>query len=202
MSADLGRCRFAKLWIFPAAVALCLAVTTVSYAVRSLAKPAADGPGHRFTAIGIFSASNHVSFNEQPPAENARTDAAHAVVKLLEAQAVAWNKGDLKGFMDGYWNSPELTFYSGGSIQHGWKETYERYQMRYQAEGREMGQLTVSGLVVEPLSDTTVFVRGHWKLKLKDDEPEGLFTLIVVKKPEGWRIVHDHTSAAEPKKKP
>jgi uncharacterized protein YbdZ (MbtH family) len=27
--------------------------------------------------------------------------------------------------------------------------------------------------------------------------PHGLFTLIVRRLPEGWRIVHDHTSAAE-----
>ena len=74
--------------------------------------------------------------------------------------------------------------------------------MRYQKDGREMGQLAFADLILEPLADTSVVVRGHWQLKLKDGNPSGLFTLIVQKKPEGWRIVHDHTSAAEPPKKP
>jgi ketosteroid isomerase-like protein len=124
-----------------------------------------------------------------------------AVVKVLSDQEAAWNKGDLKGFMGGYWNSPELTFYSGRDKRKGWKETYERYQERYQKEGREMGKLAFSELLIERLSDTKMLVRGRWKLKLSDDTIDGLFSLIVEKKPEGWRIVHDHTSAGEQKPK-
>jgi beta-aspartyl-peptidase (threonine type) len=127
---------------------------------------------------------------------------AVAVRELLDAQAAAWNKGDLKGFMEGYWNSPELTFFSAGDVRNGWQETYERYQSRYQKDGREMGQLAFDGLTFDPLSDEAVVVRGRWRLALKNGNLGGLFTLIVRKKPEGWRIVHDHTSAAEPVKNP
>src|SRR5947207_3012208 len=74
------------------------------------------------------------------------------VIKVLTDQEAAWNRGDLRGFMDGYWNSPELSFYSGRDKRKGWKETYERFQKRYQAEGREMGKLTFSELSVDPLS--------------------------------------------------
>ncbi len=128
--------------------------------------------------------------------------AAKSVRALLEDQATAWNKGDLKGFMDGYWNSPELTFYSGRDVRKGWQETFDRYRDRYQKDGREMGHLTFSDLVFEALGESTMLVRGRWKLALKNEKLDGLFTLIVNKKPEGWRIVHDHTSIGEPEKKP
>jgi beta-aspartyl-peptidase (threonine type) len=129
-------------------------------------------------------------------------DAAKPIRELLETQVKAWNKGDLKGFMDGYWNSPELTFYSGRDIRQGWQETFDRYRDRYQKGGAEMGHLTFSDLSIEPLADKTMFVRGRWKLELKKGNLDGLFTLIVKEKPEGWRIVHDHTSVGEPDKKP
>ncbi len=124
-----------------------------------------------------------------------------AVIKVLTNQEAAWNRGDLRGFMQGYWNSPELSFYSGRDKRKGWQETYERFQKRYQADGREMGKLSFSDLSVEPLSDTKMLVRGRWKVELKAETLDGLFTLIVEKKPEGWRIVHDHTSAGESQKK-
>jgi ketosteroid isomerase-like protein len=120
-----------------------------------------------------------------------------AVREVLDAQVAAWNKGDLKGFMAGYWKSEKLTFFSGDKIEHGWQATYERYQKRYQAEGREMGKLSFSELDIEMLGDDTAWVRGRWKLATSKDTPAGLFTLIFKKLPEGWRIVHDHTSAGQ-----
>jgi ketosteroid isomerase-like protein len=120
-----------------------------------------------------------------------------AVRVVLDAQVAAWNKGDLKGFMAGYWKSEKLTFFSGDKIEHGWQATYDRYQKRYQAEGREMGKLTFSELDIEILDADTAWVRGRWKLVTSKDSPGGLFTLIFKKFPEGWRIVHDHTSAGQ-----
>jgi beta-aspartyl-peptidase (threonine type) len=122
-------------------------------------------------------------------------DQVKAVRQILDDQAAAWNKGDLKGFMGGYWKSEKLTFFSGDKIEHGWQATYERYQKRYQAEGREMGKLTFSELDIQLLGDNSAWVRGRWKLVTSKETPGGLFTLIFKKFPEGWRIVHDHTSA-------
>lgn len=125
----------------------------------------------------------------------------NAALDVLKAQESAWNKGDLKGFMEGYWNSPELSFYSGRDKRKGWKETYERFQLRYQKDGREMGQLAFTELDAARLSDAQMLVRGRWKLTMKDETTlDGLFTLLMEKKPEGWRIVHDHTSLGEMKK--
>jgi beta-aspartyl-peptidase (threonine type) len=121
--------------------------------------------------------------------------AEEAIRKVLDAQAAAWNKGDLEGFMRGYWSSPELTFFSGDKKTKGWQATLDRYRRRYQAEGKEMGRLTFSELQVEVLGPDSAFVRGRWQLKLAKETPGGLFTLIFRRLPEGWRIVHDHTSS-------
>jgi len=123
-----------------------------------------------------------------------QSDHRAAIQALLDAQVKAWNAGDLEGFMDGYWQSPELTFFSGPDIRHGWQETMERYRQRYQGEGKEMGQLTFSEIQIEQIDATHVWVRGRWQLVTSKGTPGGLFTLIIRRLPEGWRIVHDHTS--------
>ncbi len=120
--------------------------------------------------------------------------AKKAIRKVLEDQDAAWNKGDLEGFMAGYSKSQDLTFFSGPTKTSGWKATLERYQKKYQSEGNEMGKLTFSELEIEILGPDSAFVRGRWQLVRSKDKPGGLFTLIFKRTPEGWRIVHDHTS--------
>ena len=120
--------------------------------------------------------------------------AEEAIRAVLAAQVAAWNKGDLETFMQGYWASPALTFFSAGNRTEGWEPTLERYRRRYQSGGQEMGQLTFSELRVEMLGTDAAFVRGRWQLERTKDRPGGLFTLIFQRLPEGWRFVHDHTS--------
>jgi len=132
------------------------------------------------------------------PAQNFRSTTEPAVRQVLERQQEAWNHHDLESFMSGYWNSPELTFFSGAKISSGWQATIERYRKTYQSEGREMGKLEFSGLNVEVLAADAALVRGAWHLTMSDGKtPHGLFTLIFRKFPDGWKIIHDHTSAAE-----
>src|SRR5689334_5230752 len=94
----------------------------------------------------------------------ARADDAADVRAVLDAQAVAWNKGDLDGFMAGYWNDEKLTFISGGDITFGWKATKERYIKRYKSDGKEMGKLTFGDFHAEVLSPTAAVVRGKYEL--------------------------------------
>ena len=121
--------------------------------------------------------------------------AAKEIRTVMDGQVAAWNRHDLEGFMAGYWKSPELTFFSGATSTKGWEPTLERYRQRYQANGTAMGTLEFSDVSVEQLCPEAAFVRGHWQLTMPDGkQPHGLFTLVVRKFPEGWRIVHDHSS--------
>jgi beta-aspartyl-peptidase (threonine type) len=160
-----------------------------------LTRPWAGSHEVRVNDFGLFAVDNIAAAE---PVDEPRK----SIQKLLDDQAEAWNKGDLKEFMKGYWNSPDLSFYSGRDKKKGWQETHDRYHERYKKDGREMGKLTFSELAFDTLAPETVMVRGRWKLVLSKENLDGLFTLIVQKKPEGWRIVHDHTSIGEPEKKP
>ena len=114
---------------------------------------------------------------------------------LIDQQVAAWNRHDLEAFMAGYWKSPDLTFFSGSNVTQGWQPTLERYRQRYQSNGAVMGTLEFSELAIEQLGPAAEFVRGHWQLTMPDGkQPHGLFTLVFRKFPEGWRIVHDHSS--------
>jgi ketosteroid isomerase-like protein len=118
---------------------------------------------------------------------------------VLSEQQAAWNRADIAAFMKGYWSSPELTFAGSGGVTRGWQPVLERYRERYR-DAQAMGHLDFSELEVHLLGNDAAFVLGRWHLKREKDEPGGVFTLVFQRFPEGWRIVHDHTSADEPRK--
>ena len=88
--------------------------------------------------------------------------------KLLDDQTAAWNRGDLEAFMQGYWGSPDVTFFSGDTIVKGWEPTLQRYRDRYQSAGKEMGKLSFSDEKVEMLSRDAAMVTARWHLEMSD----------------------------------
>ncbi|MGA3090639.1 MAG: nuclear transport factor 2 family protein [Terriglobales bacterium] len=122
--------------------------------------------------------------------------ARNTIRRVIEDQQAAWNRRDLESFMAGYWNSPELTFFSGAHESKGWQAALDRYRRHYQGAGREMGKLEFANLRIAMLGPDSAFVRGEFHLTMSDGKtPHGLFTLIFRKFPEGWKIVHDHSAA-------
>lgn len=126
------------------------------------------------------------------PAAAAEEDAVRAV---LEAQVEAWNRGDIEGFMEGYWKSDRVRFASGGSVTTGWQETLESYRERYGTR-EKMGTLSLRGLDIRVLSESHAYAFGKWRLKRKEASLSGVFTLVFEKIGGAWRIVHDHSSEA------
>jgi uncharacterized protein (TIGR02246 family) len=125
----------------------------------------------------------------------AEDDVASAIRALLTAQQEAWNHGDIDGFMKGYWRSNETVFVSGDEVTRGWETVRDRYREKY-SDRAKMGTLSFSELEIKSLGADSAVALGRWELKRKSDSPHGRFTLILRQTPEGWRIVHDHTSAA------
>jgi ketosteroid isomerase-like protein len=132
-------------------------------------------------------------------AGSATPDASRTAIQhVIVAQQEAWNRHDLEAFMTGYWNSAQLTFFSGAKEHDGWQATMDRYRATYASGGHEMGKLEFSNLRIELLGSEAGFVRGEWHLTMSGGKtPHGLFTLVFRKFPDGWKIIHDHTSAAE-----
>ena len=114
---------------------------------------------------------------------------------VLGAQQEAWNRGDIDGFMNGYARAESTVFVSGDEVMRGWQTVRDRYLKKY-SDRAKMGALTFSDLEIERLGPDSAVALGRWELKRASDNPHGRFTLILRKTPDGWRIVHDHTSAA------
>lgn len=114
---------------------------------------------------------------------------------VIDQQMEDWNKGDIARFMNGYRQDQDTRFASGVSVLKGWNAVLERYRRTY-PDNAAMGKLTFSEMDVTVISSDAALVFGHWHLQRENDEPSGLFTLLFRKTEEGWRIVHDHTSAA------
>jgi uncharacterized protein (TIGR02246 family) len=122
-------------------------------------------------------------------------NAAVEIQSVLRAQQDAWNRGDIDEFMNGYARSASTVFVSDDEVRRGWETVRERYRQKY-SDRTKMGTLAFSDVEVTMLSPDAAVVLGRWALKRATDEPHGRFTLILKRLPEGWRIVHDHTSAA------
>jgi len=124
-----------------------------------------------------------------------------AITQVLAQQADAWNKGDLEGYMKGYWKSKKLSFSSGGKTTKGWQATLDGYRRRYNPPAG-MGKLKFDGLEVQLLSGRIALVLGKWHLTMEDGStPNGNFSLILRKLKTGWKVVHDHTSLLKPSAK-
>ncbi|MBI4661386.1 MAG: nuclear transport factor 2 family protein [Verrucomicrobia bacterium] len=129
---------------------------------------------------------------------NRSASAEHDVRAVLEKQVREWNAGSLLGFMETYAKSESTRFASGGDHSLGWQTVFDRYRKKY-GDREAMGRLRFSDLEVTVFAPDTALAFGRWHLKRAADEPSGLFTLVLRKTGEGWRIVHDHTSVAETK---
>jgi beta-aspartyl-peptidase (threonine type) len=125
---------------------------------------------------------------------SAQTSSARVEIEaLLQAQVDAWNRGDIEGYMQGYWKSDSTMFSSGGSIDRGYNAVLQRYRQFYGTK-ELMGRLEFNDIDVEFLSPSAAVITGIWKVSRTQNELWGRFTLILQLKREGWRITHDHTS--------
>ncbi|MDI6698264.1 MAG: nuclear transport factor 2 family protein [Candidatus Saccharicenans sp.] len=142
----------------------------------------------------IFAVSVFLSilFLNCPGCSGKPPEAAAEIVRVLELQREAWNRGDLEGYMAYYWKSEELTFQSGANRIRGWQTLLDRYSKSY--SGERMGRLDFSDLEVKVLGRGYALVLGRWSVDIQGEKKGGVFSLILKRFPEGWRIIHDHTS--------
>jgi ketosteroid isomerase-like protein len=149
-----------------------------------------------FTLASLAAAAAIVFGYQKSAPRSQKEDANAAAVRaVLDAQAAAWNRGDVEGYMEGYAKEETTTFVSGDTITRGWQTVLERYKARYDTR-EKMGTLAFTELEIKPLSEFYFMATGRWQLTRAGDTPHGRFTLIFRRTNAGWRIVHDHTSSA------
>ena len=148
------------------------------------------------TLFGTFFATASLKPGAQKLKDTDRT----AIMAVLTTQQNDWNKGDIPGFMAGYWNSSELTFAGTRGFTRGWQPVIERYRKSY-ADKAAMGTLDFQELEIRSLGPDAALVLGKWHLQRQAGDVGGIFTLVLQRFPEGWRIVHDHTTQSPPETK-
>jgi ketosteroid isomerase-like protein len=126
---------------------------------------------------------------------DASGEASKAAINAVMAdQTAAWNRGDVVEFMKGYWNSPGVSFAGSSGLMRGYQTVLDHYKKSY-PDQKTMGHLDFSDLEIRMLGNNAALVIGRWHLKRESDEVGGIFSLTFEKFPEGWKIIHDHTSA-------
>jgi ketosteroid isomerase-like protein len=148
------------------------------------------------TLLGAF----FVSASGKPGAQKLKDTDRTAIMAVLTTQQNDWNKGDIPGFMAGYWNSTELTFAGTRGFTRGWQPVMERYTKSY-ADKAAMGTLDFQELEIRSLGPDAALVLGKWHLQRQAGDVGGIFTLVLQRFPEGWRIIHDHTTQSPPETK-
>ncbi len=116
-----------------------------------------------------------------------------AIRALLDKQTAAWNRGDLEGFMEGYWKNDSLMFIGKSGITYGWQKTLDNYKKGY-PDRTAMGTLTFTLIELKPLSKKYFSVVGKWHLKRTIGDLSGHYTLLLKKIKGEWVIVADHSS--------
>lgn len=116
-----------------------------------------------------------------------------AIRQVLATQTAAWNKGDLEGFMEGYWRNDSLLFIGKSGVQYGWQATLDNYKRGY-PDTAAMGKLSFELLLIKRLSNEYYFVVGKWLLKRSIGDIGGHYNLLFRKIRNRWVIVADHSS--------
>jgi uncharacterized protein (TIGR02246 family) len=156
---------------------------------------------HRILLITLcLAVITTIARSQNSPDPHAKDRAA--ITQLLTGQQDAWNKGDVDSFMSAYWNSPDLTFSGARGTERGYEAVYKRYKKTY-PDRSTMGHLDFTGLDFHFVGNDGALVIGSWHLTrdtASGGDIGGVFSLVWQRFPEGWRIIHDHTSAVPPPK--
>jgi len=134
--------------------------------------------------VGIFCILGNSIYGRNKDEEQIKT--------MLQAQVSEWNKGNIKGYMKGYWEHDSLIFVGKNGPVYGFNATLARYQKAY-PDAKAMGTLTSTILSMKKLSNKYYLIVGRWNLDREAGNLNGVYTLLL-KKMDTWVIVYDHSS--------
>ena len=111
---------------------------------------------------------------------------------VLDSTAAGWNRGDLGPYMAAY--APDADAGGTTGFVQGTAAIEEGMRRGFWKSGRPAQMLRYEHLAVRMLGDSDALVTGQYVLSgggLPDRN--GWFTTVWEHRPEGWRMIHDHS---------
>jgi ketosteroid isomerase-like protein len=144
-------------------------------------------------AAGIVAASAETGAGSCAQDPAAAEAGKRQILDVIGGMQDAWNRGDFRGYMDGFKN-PDVVFVSGGRFQNGWQGTLDHYIRDY---GASRGTLRFYDVQVEMLSSDAAQLVSRFEL-LRPEHPQyGVNTRLMRKVNGRWVIALSHVSASE-----
>ncbi len=117
-------------------------------------------------------------------------EAIRAVIARMQA---AWNRGDFRGYMEGFAN-PDVVFVSRGRIQRDWQATLDHYIADYGGAPGSQGELTFSNIRIEMLAPDAAQLISDYNLVRAAGSQVGVNTRLMRKRGPEWVIALNHVS--------
>lgn len=147
----------------------------------------------RRSVIGVLAAATAQAASAQPTAAQDEAE-IRALIARMEA---AWNRGDFRGYMEGFAN-PGVVFVSGGRIQDGWQGTLDHYVRDYGGAPERRGNLYFYDITVEMLAPDAAMLVSHYRLERPERPQEGINTRLMRNIAGRWVIALNHVSSYDP----
>ena len=119
-----------------------------------------------------------------------------SILALVSRMESAWNRGDFKGYMDGFAN-PDVIFISRGEYQKDWQATLDHYIRDYGASEATRGHLHFYDIRIEMLAPDAAQLNSRFHLERPANPLDGISTRILRKRADTWVITLNHVSARE-----
>lgn len=124
----------------------------------------------------------------------AKSNEESAILSVIATMEAAWNRGDFRGYMEGFEN-PGVQFVSGGKFQDGWQGTLDHYVRDYGGSAERRGKLHFYEMKVEILGPDAAMLVGRYRLDRGERHTEGVNTRLFRKRDGRWLITLNHVSA-------
>jgi uncharacterized protein (TIGR02246 family) len=119
-----------------------------------------------------------------------------AIVALIGRMEAAWNRGDFRGYMEGFAN-PDVVFVSRGQFQKDWQGTLDHYVRDYGASAETRGKLRFFDIKVEMLGPDVAQLISRFQLDRPQNPQDGVNTRLMRKRDGKWVIALNHVSSRE-----
>jgi uncharacterized protein (TIGR02246 family) len=138
-------------------------------------------------ALALFS---HATF-----AADAETEKA-AIREVIARMEAAWNRGDFRGYMEGFAN-PDVIFVSRGEFQKDWQGTLDHYIRDYGQSPDGRGTLHFYDIRIELLGPDAAQLISRYRLDRPNSPQNGINTRLMRKRDGKWVIALNHVSSRE-----